>query len=129
LQLSLIEAGEITGNKYFLKQINAQYNVSLGERRIIELCLTCCIVLQKKMLGSSNQSQMSAPVAAELLSIASNALERAQAADSAFPSLLESTKVSQHCLRTASGLNDLDYISLSNTHIGAHIKQVLKITI
>jgi len=79
------------------------------------------------MFASMNQTApgpVAAPSAADLLAAAGNSLERVLAADSTFPSLLEATKVSQHCLHTASGLNDLDYVSLDTILPNAKAKQV-----
>jgi hypothetical protein len=61
---------------------------------------------------------------ADLLTAAGNTVERMLAADSTFPSLLEATKVSQQCLHTASGLNDMDYVSLDAVLPAAKVKQV-----
>ncbi|CAB3359481.1 Hypothetical predicted protein [Cloeon dipterum] len=82
------------------------------------------------MFSSLNQTgMMSAPlVAQDLLSTAGNTVERMLAADSTFPSLLEATKVSQHCLHTASGLSDIDsYVSFDSFLHGVNAKHIVSI--
>lgn len=75
-------------------------------------------------MDQSQTGQLAAPLTADLLAAAGNTVERMLAADSTFPTLLEATKVSQHCLHTASGLNDMDYVSLEGILPAAKIKQV-----
>lgn len=75
-------------------------------------------------MDHSQTGQLAAPLTADLLVAAGNIVERMLAADSTFPSLLEATKVSQHCLHTASGLNDMDYVSLDAVLPAAKVKQV-----
>ncbi|XP_059474658.1 nuclear pore complex protein Nup154 [Neocloeon triangulifer] len=77
------------------------------------------------MFTPRNQTTvMSAPLVVDLLSSAGNGVERALAADSSFPTLLETTKVSQHCLHTASGLGDMDYVALDSILHGVNVKQI-----